>query len=112
MGPLCKAMFFLFMNHPEGIVLKRLEEHHQELVNYYLQTSHRKELTPEMLGRINNLEYPGNDNINVVLSRINGYFRSTIDEHLAKHYYILGKPSAPYKIALDKILIEWVDEDE
>ena len=112
MGPLCKAMFFLFMNHPEGIVLKRLEEHHQELVNYYLQTSHRKELTPDLLARINNLEYPGNDNINVVLSRINRYFRITIDEHLAKNYYIVGKPSEPYKIALDKILIEWEDEDE
>ena len=112
MGPLCKAMFFLFMNHPEGIILKRLEEHHHEFVNYYLQTSHRKELTPDMLARINNLEYPGNDNINVVLSRINRYFRNTIDEHLAKNYYIVGKPSEPYKIVLNKTLIEWEDEDE
>ena len=112
MGPLCKAMFFLFLNHPEGIVLKRLEEHHRELANYYLQTSHKKELSPVMLARINNLEYPGNDNINVVLSRINKYFRKTIDEHLAKHYYIVGKPGEPYKIALDNIIIEWEDEDE
>lgn len=112
MGPLCKAMFFLFLNHPEGIVLKRLEEHHHELANYYLQTSNRKELTPGMLARINNLEYPGNDNINVVLSRINKYFRTTIDEHLAKNYYIVGKPGEPYKIALDKIIIEWEDDDE
>ena len=112
MGPLCKAMFFLFLNHPEGIVLKRLEEHHKELTNYYIRTSQKKELTPGMLARINNLEYPGNDNINVVLSRINSYFRQTIDEHLAKHYYILGKRGESYKIALENILIEWEDEYE
>ena len=112
MGPLCKAMFFLFLNHPEGIVLKRLEEHHIELTNYYKRTSQKKELTPGMLARINNLEYPGNDNINVVLSRINSYFRQTIDEHLAKYYYILGKRGESYKIALENILIEWEDEYE
>ena len=109
MGPLYKAVFFLFINHPEGIVLKRLEEHHRELSNYYRRTSNKKELTPEMTARINHLEYPGNDNINVVLSRINKCFRITIDEHLAKHYYIVGRPGEPYKIALDKIEIEWED---
>jgi len=109
MGPLYKAVFFLFINHPEGIVLKRLEEHHKELSNYYRRTSNKKELTPEMTARINHLEYPGNDNINVVLSRINKCFRITIDEHLAKHYYIVGRPGEPYKIALDKIEIEWED---
>ena len=72
----------------------------------------KKELTPGMLARINNLEYPGNDNINVVLSRINSYFRQTIDEHLAKYYYILGKRGESYKIALENILIEWEDEYE
>ena len=92
--------------------MKRLEEHHIELTNYYKRTSQKKELTPGMLARINNLEYPGNDNINVVLSRINSYFRQTIDEHLAKHYYILGKRGESYKIALENILIEWEDEYE
>ena len=112
MGPLCKALFFLFLNHPEGIVLKQLKEHHHEFVNYYSQTNNLEELTPELLERINNLEYPGNDNINVVLSRIRYYFKKTIDEHLAKNYYIVGKPGEPYKIALDNIIIEWEDEDE
>ncbi len=110
MEPLYKAVFFLFLNHPEGIVLKRLEECHHELVNYYLRTSHRKELTPGMIATINNLEYPGNDNINVVLSKIKKCFKQTVDEHLAKHYYIVGKPGEPYKISLDYSLIEWEDE--
>lgn len=112
MGPLFKAIYFLFLNHPEGIILQQLESYHHELVNYYLQTSHKKELTGRMLETINTLEYPGNNNINSILSKIKTYFRATIDEHLAKHYYIVGKPSEPYKIALDNIIIEWEEENE
>lgn len=110
MGPLYKAVYFLFLNHPEGIVLKHLEEHHHELVNYYLQTSQRNELTPRMIDTINRLEYPGDNTINYTLSRIKAYFMNTIDEHLAKNYFIIGKPGEPYKIALDKISIEWEEE--
>ena len=110
MGPLYKAVYFLFLNHPEGIVLKHLEEYHRELVNYYLQTSQKKELTPRMIDTINSLEYPGNNSINSTLSRIKQYFKCTIDEHLAKNYYIVGRPGEPYKIALDNILVEWEEE--
>jgi hypothetical protein len=38
-------------------------------------------------------------------------FKATIDEHLAKHYFIVGRPGEPYKITLDKIEIEWEDEE-
>lgn len=112
MGPLFKAVYFLFLNHPEGIILQQLENYHHELVNYYMQTSHKNELTGRMLETIKTLEYPGNNNINSILSKIKAYFRATIDEHLAKHYYIVGKPSEPYKIALDNIVIEWEEEYE
>jgi hypothetical protein len=110
MGALYKAVYFLFLNHSEGIVLQRLEDYHRELVNYYLQTSHREALTPKMVDTINRLEYPGDNTINIVLSRIKAYFKATIDEHLAKHYYITGVPGEPYRIALDSSLIEWEDE--
>jgi hypothetical protein len=110
MWPVCKAVYFLFLNHPEGIVLQHLEEYHIELVNYYLQTSKKDELTPRMVNTINKLEYPGDNTINYTLARINAFFRNAIDEHLAQNYYIKGIPGEPYKIALDKILIEWEDE--
>jgi len=112
MGPLDKALFFLFLNHPEGIVLQHLENYHRELVNYYLQTSRKKELTPRMADAINSLEYPGKNAINSELSRIKIYFKATVDEHLAKHYFIVGKPGEPYKIPLDQELIIWGDDDE
>ena len=112
LGALYKAVFFLFLNNPEGIVLQRLEEHHKELVNYYLQTSNKNEMTSRMIDTINTLEYPGNNSINIVLSRIKAEFKRAIDEHLAKHYYIIGKPGEPYKIELDYEYIVWGDDDE
>jgi hypothetical protein len=112
MGPLYKAVYFLFLNHPEGIILQHLENYHHELVNYYLQTSQKDELTPRMVDTINRLEYPGDNTINTVLTRIKTYFKATIDEHLAKHYCIVGKPGEPYKIPLDPNLIEWEDDYE
>jgi hypothetical protein len=112
MGPLYKAVYFLFINHPEGIILQRLEDYHHELVNYYQQTSGIKPLTPRMLDTINRLEYPGDNTINYTLSRIKAYVKATIDEHLAKQYYISGRPGEPYKIPLDTNYIEWEDEYE
>jgi hypothetical protein len=64
-----------------------------------------------MYESINTLEYPGNNYINTILSKIKMCFKATIDEHLAKHYFIVGRPGEPYKIALDKIEIEWEDEE-
>jgi hypothetical protein len=112
MGALYKAVYFLFINHPEGIILKRLEDYHHELANYYLQASGRDSLTQKMYESINTLEYPGNNYINTILSKIKLCFKATIDEHLARYYYIYGKPGEPYKIALENINIEWEDEDE
>jgi hypothetical protein len=112
MGALHKAVYFLFINPPEGIILKRLEEYHHELTSYYLQACGRESLTQKMYESINTLEYPGNNYINTIISKIKMYFRAAIDEHLARHYYILGKPGEPYKIALDNINIEWEDDYE
>lgn len=107
---LYKAVYFLFLNHPEGIVLKQMENYHSELANYYKQTSGAECLTPRMINSLNHLEAPGGDAIQVALSKIKIYFKGVIDEHLARHYCIVGSPSEPYKIPLDNSLIEWVEE--
>ena len=90
--------------------MQRLEDYHHELVNYYLQTSKKKELSSRMIETINTLEYPGNNSNNIVLSKIKAEFKKVVDDHLARHYYITGSPGEPYKISLDKDLIVWEDE--
>lgn len=112
MSPLFKAVYFLFLNNPKGIILKRLEEHHNELANYYRQMSKVDELTPKMIERINQLEDPRNNNLNIVLAKIRAAFIGSFDEHLAKHYVITGKAGDLYRIPLSEDLIVFEEEDE
>lgn len=106
-----KALYFLFLNHPEGIVLQRLEEYHKELMNYYRQTNGGV-VTPRMEESIKRLETYGNNQLNVVITRIREAFCSKFDERLARHYLIAGERGQAYKIALDRRLVIWADSDE
>jgi hypothetical protein len=101
-----KALYFLFLNHPEGIVLQHLEEYHNELVNYYKQ-SNKGVLTPKMEESIKKLEAYGNNQLNVLIARIREAFCLKFDEHLARNYFISGEKGQPYRIPLDPGLIEW-----
>lgn len=113
MPALYKAVFLLFIYHrKEGIVLQQLEQYHGDLVYFYCKTKNIQQLNPRQLESINRLESSWNDDgsIYVVLSRIKAAFKNAIDEHLAKYYYIVGRPGEPYNIALNPELIEWEDE--
>jgi hypothetical protein len=115
MPALYKAVYLLFIYHKkEGLVLQQLENYHSELEKFYRKTKKVECLTPRQLESINRLESSWNDDgsIYVVLSRIKKLFINAIDEHLAKHYYIEGRPGQPYNIALSHDLIIWGDEDE
>ena len=109
--PLHKAVYMLFLNHPEGIVLKRLEEYHSELLNYYGQSSGKDEIPPRMIESVKRLEAYGNY-LNTAISKIRKAFEGSFDEHLAKNYIIAGKPGEPYKISLDRELLIFEDEYE
>lgn len=106
LSPQKKALYFLFLNHPEGIVLQHLENYHKELLNYYKQTN-GGELTFKMYEGIKKLETYGNNQINVVITRIKEAFCSKFDEHLACNYLIRGEKGEPYKISLDRELVKW-----
>jgi hypothetical protein len=115
MPALYKALYILFvMNRKKGIVLQRLEDYHSDLVYLYKKTLGRESLTPRQLQSINKLEssYNNDGSVYVTLTRIKTAFKSVIDDHLAKYYYIVGKPGEPYNISLNEGLIVWEDEDE
>lgn len=115
MTPLHKAVYLLFIYHrKDGIVLQELEKHHHDLISFYQKTLRKKVLSPRQLESINKLETSYNDEESIysILSKINKAFRNKIDEHLARHYYIEGKPREPYRISLDNDLIVWEDDNE
>ncbi|MBR5084678.1 MAG: hypothetical protein IKX33_08760 [Prevotella sp.] len=105
-----KAVYLLFLYHPEGIILKRLDEYHKELVYFYKKTSNVENLTPRMSESIKKMEGIGNNYLNTILAKIRAAFVETFDEHMAKHYYIQGKPGEPYKIPLDKELVSYEED--
>lgn len=106
MTTLPKALFFLFLRYPEGIVLKHMVDHHTELINIY------KELKPnadqaKMQVTITQLCNPTKNRINENITRISSAFRSKFDDHLARNYYPQGKAGEPYSISLNPELIIW-----
>lgn len=103
-----KALYFLFLNHPEGIILQHLEDYHSELMNYYRQTNNGV-LTHKMEESMKNLEAYGNNQLHVIITRIRGAFCSKFDERLACNYFISGEKGEPYRIPLDPQLVEWVE---
>ena len=103
-----KALYFLFLNHPEGIVLQHLDDYHSELMNYYRQTNNGV-VTPKMEESMKKLEVYGNNQLHVIITRIRGAFCSKFDERLACNYFISGEKGEPYRIPLDPQLVEWVE---
>lgn len=103
-----KALYFLFLNHPEGIILQHLADYHNELVNYYKQANNGV-LTEKMEESIKKLETYGNNQLHVVIARIREAFCIKFDERLARNYFIHGEKGQPYSISLDQELIKWED---
>ena len=87
--PVHKAVYLLFLAHPEGIEFKRLAEYREELRNYYMQTA--KLLDKEKIEEgVNHLTDPLDNAINEKCSRIKKAFLDMMDEYTASYYIISG----------------------
>lgn len=108
MTPLPKAVFFLFLRHPEGILLKQLPEYRKELLTIYQQLAY-KETVEEVQRSINELVNPRSNSINEKCSRIKEAFIKLIDSPIAEHYFVTGQRAKPKKIgiAASPDLINW-----
>ena len=104
--PLQKSVFFLFLNHPEGIVFKELCNYREELLNIYKQLTSRviDEKTQES---IDALVDPSNNSINEKCARIREAFVKEFDLRYAKHYVVDGERGEPKKISLSRELVVW-----
>ncbi|MBQ2497562.1 MAG: hypothetical protein II509_02795 [Prevotella sp.] len=85
--PVHKAVYLLFLAHPEGIEFKRLSEYRDELLGYYMKTalSMDKQKIEESVEHLIN---PLDNAINEKCSRIKNVFLSLMDEYSASYYII------------------------
>jgi hypothetical protein len=99
-----KALYILFLRHPEGIYISQLSDFRDELSDIYVQISTRG-LREDMRRRINELTNILNDQVSVKISRIKRAFIDVIGESLADHYIIKGENAERKGIALDRDLV-------
>lgn len=106
MEPLNKAIYLLFLRHPEGIIFKHLPDYRKELTKIYADMKPYG-INDRVLKSIEDVTNPCLNSINEKCSRIRGAFVSQFDDELAKNYYIYGHRGEPKKISLPQEMIEW-----
>ena len=104
--PLAKAVYLLFLNHPEGILFKYLPDYREELAKIYNRLKPTG-LTDRAIQSIEDVTNPLLNSINEKCARIRGAFVGQFDDHIARHYYIDGHRGDAKKITLPRELIIW-----
>ena len=87
--PVHKAVYLLFLAHPEGIEFKRLGDYREELTRYYMATAKLMDKEKIMEG-VDHLVNPLDNAINEKCSRIKKVFLDMMDEYAASYYIISG----------------------
>lgn len=85
--PVHKAVYLLFLAHPEGIEFKRLREYREELLRYYLATAKLMD-KEKIIEGVDHLVNPLDNAINEKCSRIKKVFLELMDEYRASYYFI------------------------
>ena len=104
--PLAKAVYLLFLNHPEGILFKYLPDYREELAKIYNRLKPTG-LTDRAIQSIEDVTNPLLNSINEKCARIRGAFVGQFDDHIARHCYIDGHRGEAKKITLPRDLVIW-----
>ena len=106
MEPLVKAVYLLFLSHPEGIVFKNLPDYRKELTKIYAEVRPWG-LTNRALQSIEDVTNPLLNSINEKCARIRKAFVNVMDSKAAEPYIIKGMRGGIKKIALPRELVVW-----
>ena len=106
MEPLVKAVYLLFLSHPEGIVLKYLPDYRKELTTIYLLLRPYG-LTDRVKKSIDDVTTPTQNSINEKCARIRKLFSSVLPQRVARYYAISGKRGEAKKIDLVRANVIW-----
>ena len=104
--PLVKAVYLLFLKHPEGIVFKNLPDCREELAKMYNKVRPWG-LTDRAVKSLEDVTNPMLNSINEKCARIRKAFGALLDSRVAGQYYIKGVRGKAKKIALPRELVVW-----
>lgn len=106
MEPLVKAVYLLFLKHPNGIAFKELTDYQEELQDIYKQQKPLG-LNKRTMQSIDDITNPLLNSINEKCARIRSSFIKEFDEGIAKNYFVTGERGEAKKIALPRDLVVW-----
>ena len=106
MEPLVKAVYLLFLRHPEGITFKLLPDYREELMRIYNQLK-PSGLTDRAIQSIDDVTNPMLNSINEKCARIRAAFVGQFDDYMAKNYYVDGQRGEAKKVALPRNMVIW-----
>ena len=110
MPNISKALYFLFLRHPEGLRFKDIADHKPELLQIYQHITGRDD-PDEIEKSIDLLVDPLGNALNVNASRIKTAFKNVISDRIARFYYLNGTAGEAKKVPLDRDLVIW-DSDQ
>ena len=108
MSPLPRAVFLLYLKHPEGIRFCDLPGYRDELYHIYASFSGRDNVG-DIRASIDDVTNPIGNSINEKCSRIRQAFLSRFEDRLARNYYITGERGTAKKITLPRDMVIWED---
>ena len=104
--PLVKALFILFLRHPEGILLKQRDQYRHELEEIYavICPNMAAEVIRSRVGRLVNLQ---DNSFSEKASVLNARLEEVLPVGAAENYKIQGYYGHPRRILLNPLLVHW-----
>lgn len=104
--PLVKALFILFLRHPEGILLKQRDQYRQELEEIYAVISPNTavEEVRARIGRLVNLQ---DNSFSEKASVLNARLEVLLPPGTAENYKIQGYNGHPRRVPLNPLHVHW-----
>ena len=104
--PLVKALFILFLRHPEGILLKARDRYRQELEAIYsvICPNMAAEVIRSRVGRLVNLQ---DNSFSEKASVLNARMEELLPTGVSDNYKIQGYNGYPRRVPLNPLLVHW-----
>ena len=102
--PLQKTVYFVFLNHLEGIFCSDFHDYYDEILSIYTELSKRNAWI-DVVSSAEDLAKAYSSSMSEKISKIRNEFMRNIDFYLAKNYFIWGERGERKRILLDRQLV-------